>query len=182
MRVGQLTELVKTTAGIQFMDRTVMLHIDNAWSQVLIQQFIKAPASIDVYVKPVVLHIERGSRYPFAKLPCPVIALPDSAGWVRRITWIGGDEFDFYPLAPNYLGFMRKLAAGKIIDKICYIVRAGKVELPELPDRIEDVMADIIPTFSSLNEDDEFPMPVGVSENIVGLAVQFITGKTQESK
>lgn len=181
MTKGQMIELIKNRLGNddRLGDRTVALNINTAWEQSLRNIFRYNPAALDMYAveyKDVaVLHDESTDTY-YSMLPVKIIQSINISNGVRRINAMKDRSLSFIPATGMMLDYLRELDVFHAIDSIPYDVRKDRVVYYGMNSDITKVKMDLVPPFNELDDDDEFPLPMGESQAIVSMVADFFKG------
>jgi len=186
MTKAKLIELVRKAVGSPdgLVDRTIALHIENAFIQVSREIFGKNLHKLDRYAKPYTVSITKdpdtGQYYSI--LPVPVMQTIDVGDGVRRIRKLKGpDSVEFVPLRGIDPALLSNLEVGQIDSSIGYIIKKDRVEYYNHLNDITQVRMDLVTTFSNYDDDDDFPLPMGASDQIIALAVASYNGKLEMS-
>ena len=183
MTKSQLIELVKQKLGWKFGDRTISLHIENAWNQVVGQLFINDSHQLDFYTKTYtdVAVVDEVPR-KYSLLPVRTIQYKDAGNGVRRIHTDCDEQLVFVPMRGMDIQIFSELDAGRVADDITgYLVKTDRVEYFGIIDDITTVRMDIVPAFSAWSDSDDIPMPEGVAESIYGLVLKATAGENLPS-
>ena len=165
----QLIHLCLDILGLRFGDRTLALHIENAWNTVVGQTFRKDCQQFDFYSKPYEVDVVHGNR-PYSILPESIIQTIDHANGVRRITPLDSNKFDFVPIPSIALLAFDAVDLGDVTDSIGYYVKHDKVEYWNMPSYIKKVRMELVIPFSKWDDLDDIPLPDGTAEQIVQMA------------
>lgn len=177
MNKNQFIELIKGRLGWKFGDRTIALHIDNAWNQVVGQLFLNDSHQLDFYCKTYTVTVEYSEPRPYALLPVNTIQYKDAGGGVRQINTICDEGVYFVPMRGIDFQLFSGLDAGIVnTDVVGYLPKTDRVEFFDMPDTITQVRMEVVPAFSALSDSDDIPIPSGIAENIYGLVLQAIQG------
>ncbi len=179
MTKGEFIELIKGRIGWKFGDRTIAFHIENAWNQVVGQLFLNDSHQLDLYTKSYEVDVDYSDPRYYALLPVKTIQYKDAGGGVRQIHTLCDEEVFFVPMRSIDFQLYSSLDAGIVGgDVVGYLTKADRVEFFGLSDSVTKVSMDIVPSFPEWGDDDDFPMPSGMAENIYGLVVQAVQGNT----
>jgi hypothetical protein len=179
MTKGQFIEIIKGRLGWKFGDRTIAFHIENAWNQVVGQLFLNDSHQLDLYTKSYEVDVAYSDPRYYALLPVKTIQYKDAGGGVRQIHTLCDEEVFFVPMRSIDFQLYSSLDAGIVGgDVLGYVTKADRVEFFGLSDSVTKVRMDIVPSFPEWGDDDDFPMPSGMAENIYGLVVQAVQENT----
>lgn len=175
MTKEQIIELTKEGVNLPvgIKNRTIGFHIENSFIQLSKDIFGKNLHQLDLYTKSfpsrTVNYIEDENLY-WVAFPAPIMQTLDWFDGIRRIKKMKGSDVDFEPLFGIQDSLINELEAGKVYDKIMYVVRNGRIEFINFNNDIETVKIEMIPTFSFYDDEDDFPLPQGIAQNIIALA------------
>jgi len=179
MTKAQIIELVKQKLGWKWGDRTLALHIENAWNQFIGQLFKNDSHQLDLYCKTYDVAVTVGSPRSYSLLPVKTIQYVDAGGGVRRIHTQCDEEMFFVPMRGIDFQIFSSLDAGLVAsDIVGYMTKSDRVEYFDIPDEITSVRMEIVPAFSEYADTDDIPIPEGVAANIYGLVLQMVQGNT----
>jgi len=179
MRKAEIIELVKQKLGWKWGDRTIQLHVENAWNQFVGQLFVNDSHQLDFYTKTYTVDIETDETRKYSLLPVKTIQYKDAAGGVRRIHTLCDEEVFFVPMRGIDFQLFSSLDAGIVAsDVVGYQTKTGRVDYLGLPYGVTSVRMDIVPSFSEYDDDDDIPFPDGVAASIYGLVLQMVQGNT----
>jgi hypothetical protein len=177
MTKGQFTELIKQRLGWKWGDRTIALHIENAWNQVVGQLFLNDSHQLDLYTKTYTVDVLSGTPRKYSLLPVKSIQYKDAANGVRRIHTLCDEQVHFVPMRGIDFQIFSSLDAGIVnTDVVGYLSKTDRVEYFDIIDDISQVRMDIVPAFSAWGETDDIMIPQGVAESIYGLVLQAVQG------
>lgn len=179
MTKSQIVELIKSRLGWKWGDRTIALHVENAWNQFVGQLFLNDSHQLDLYCKTYEVAVTSGSPRSYSLLPISTIQHKDAGGGVRRIHTQCDEEVFFVPMRGIDLQLFSSLDAGLVAsDIVGYIPKLDRVEYFGIPDEIVNVRMEIVPAFSAYDDDDDIPIPEGVAANLFGLVLQMVQGNS----
>ena len=177
MQKAQFVEIIKSRLGWKWGDRSIALHIDVAWNQVVGQLFASDSHQLDLYTKTYTVDVTNGSPRKYALLPVGTIQYKDAAGGVRRVHTQCDEEVHFVPMRGIDFQIFKSLDAGLVAtDIIGYLPKTDRIEFFEISDDITNVRMEVVPTFSEFDDTDDIPIPDGMAENIYGLVLQAVQG------
>jgi len=171
----KIVQLVADAVGENFALRTVALHIENAYNSIVGQIFASNPNQLDFYAKPYEVAITRNKGRVFANIPVAIIQSPDNARGVRSISDKDG-TCRFYAV-PLY-ALRSSCDAAKLSGFVFYGVKTSIVEFLNLPKQVDSVMMDLVIPFSLWDDSEDIPIPSGVADNIIALAMQTLNKET----
>jgi hypothetical protein len=176
MNKAQIVELVKQRVGWKWGDRTIALHIENAWNQVVGQLFLNDSHQLDLYCKTYEVDVVTATR-KYSLLPVKTIQYKDAGGGVRRIHTQCDEQLVFVPMRGIDFQIFSSLDAGIVAtDIVGYMTKHDRVEYFDISDDITTVRMEIVPAFSEYEDTDDLPFPDGVAANIYGLVLQMVQG------
>ena len=161
MTKEQLTEL--TTEHLIKLDKNSVLHpeiasklITMAMNQILYDTFRRVPTELDLMAKEFTIDLTDGS----AELPVSVYQLPEMAQ-VRRISLVDDNYLPIVPQPVSSIPMYNLLDVGLIDTTISFSLTGKTLTLYNLPSGTTQVKAWLIPTFDTLEDDDEVYIPSG---------------------
>lgn len=178
MKKNQLIELVRN--NLVKIDKVNILHpeivskyITIAMNQILYDTFRRVPDELDLMSKEYDLTVSGGQ----AELPVSVYQLPGYAQ-VRRLVLPQDYTFTIVPEPLNATVLYSHLDVGKISTVPSFSITGDLMLFNNLPSAITSLSAWLIPTFDSLDEDDEVYIPSGKSIDLYTIVSQ-IAGNSQ---
>ena len=178
---GKMTDLIKDATGNKFKDRTINLHIENAWNTVVGQLFKSDPSSFDLYVKSYTIPVTPSKPRPYITLPVRTIETNDTANGVRRIFYADDDDLSFVPIPASGAQFYSLLNLDTIDDSIGYLVKSQIVEFWNMPSIVKEVRVEIVPAWDEYADTDDIPLPSGVANLIIQQAVATLSNQPVET-
>ena len=173
---GKVIDQVKDMTGNKFRDRTVAVHIEDAFNTVVGQLFKNDPSQWDLYCQSFTVDVNNVKPRPYAMLPARIIQTPDIANGVRRIFSTDDDNLDYIPMPYNGFQFYGILQLDDVDDSVGYAVRSDRVEFFNLPSIINQVRMELVLPWSEWDDTQDIPLPSGVANLIIAQAVQTLTG------
>ena len=181
MTKGELVELVKISLGDdgRLHDNTVAFDLSLAWEQALGEITKRNKAVLDFYCVEyddvaVQKNVRTGEYY--SMLPVPIIEGMNISHGVRRINYLKDRSLSFVPGTGLNIDLMRDLDAFHVMDDILFMVKKDRIVYYNMPSGISSVKMDLVPPFNAMDEDDEFPLPIGSSQYIVEMVAAFFKG------
>ena len=181
MTKGELIELIKIKLGddSRLHDNAIALDLNLAWEQALgeISKYNKAMLDFyaveyeDVEVKK---NIKTGEYYSL--LPAPVIQAKNISNGVRRRNFLKDRSLSFIPGTGLEIDSMRDLDVFHVMDSVVFNVKKDRVIYYNMETGIDSVKMDLVIPFNEMDEDDEFPLPIGASQMIVEMVSAFFKG------
>jgi len=168
----KLVQLVADAVGEKFALRTVALHIENAYNTIVGQVFVQNPNQLDFYAKP----YEADVVDNYALFPVPVIQNADNAKGCRSIHDLK-NTMRFYAIPVYALDSSSDVT--RLPDFVFYAVRSDRAEFLNLPKMVKKVLMSLVVPFSEWGDKEDLPIPSGVADNIVALAIQTLNAETQ---
>ena len=179
MTKSQLIELFKSKLGWKFGDRTLGLHVENAWNQVVGQLFLNDSHQLDLYTKTYedVAVVDAVPR-KYSLLPVATIQYKDAGGAVRTIHTKCDETLTFAPMRAIDFFLFSELDAGAVSVGVAgYLTKTDRVEYFELSDDITSVRMGIVRAFSAWSDSENLPIPEGVGASLSGLVLKLATGQ-----
>ena len=178
---GKAIDQVKDMTGNKYHDRTVSVHLEQAFLTVAGQLFKSDPSSWDLYVKSYTLPVTQSKPRPYITLPVRTIETSDTANGVRRIFYTEDDDLSFVPIPANGAQFYSLLNLDDIDDSIGYLVKSQIVEFWNMPSIVKEVRVEIVPAWDEYADTDDIPLPSGVANLIIQQAVATLSSQPVET-
>lgn len=181
MTKGEIVELVKIRLGddSRLHDNAVALDLNLAWEQALGEITKRNKSVLDFYCVEfedvAVVKNPRTGEY-YSMLPSPIIEGMNISHGVRRINYLKDRSLSFVPGTGLNIDIMRDLDAFHVMDSILFMVKKDRVIYYNMETGISSVKMDLVIPFNEMDEDDEFPLPVGSSQYIVEMVAEFFKG------
>jgi hypothetical protein len=174
---NQLVQLLADSAGEKFAMRKVALHYEQAYNTIVGQLFSGNGNQYSFFTKEYTVPVLWNSGNPYSMLPATVIQCEDNSKGVRRISTTSGDTA-FYP-APSY--FLDSSSdCTMAYGFIAYVVKYDRIKFDKrLPKIVTSVLMELVVPFSAWGDDEDIPIPSGVADNIMALAIQTLGGKIE---
>jgi hypothetical protein len=177
MTKEQLVELVSKRVeaidkGNRLHPETVAKYITMAFSQLFTSTFIKTRRDLDVYTKQYELTVEDG----FAPFTVSLYQLPFMAQ-VRGIADISDRTRRYVPVDVSGPSLYDNLDVGLIDDSVSYSITPTGLQFYDLPDAITQVRAWLVPTFDSLDDDDDVHIPASRDLDFFQVIDQIVMSK-----
>lgn len=166
----ELVQQVKDLAGVEFGDRSIMRHLNNAFNTVAGQLFRQEPSQFIYYSKQITLDVEDR----IANIPVPLIQTPSNGKGIPTMTDSAGTT-EFYPVP--YSALNSHTAANDMATMVFYTVTGNVVRFNKsLPMGEVQVIATVIPEIQGYDDDDFINLPIGASNMIIDMAVASVKG------
>ena len=178
---GKVIDQVKDMTGNKFHDRTVAVHIEDAFNTVVGQLFKGDPNQWDLYCQSFTVDVDNVKPRPYALLPKRIIQTPDVANGVRRIFSTDDDNLDYVPMPYNGFQFYGILQLDDVDDSVGYAVRTDRVEFFNLPSIIKQVRMELVLPWSEWDDSQDIPLPSGVANLIIQQAVATLSNQPVET-
>ena len=181
MTKGELVELIKKKLGDDYRlhDNTVALDLNLAWEQALGEITKHNKSMLDFYAVSYddveVLRDDRSGEY-YSMLPVPIIEGMNISHGVRRINYPKDRSLSFVPATGLNIDIISDLDAFHVVDSVLFEVRKDRIVFHNMESGVSSVSMELVPPFNEIDEDDEFPLPVGASQYIVEMVSEFFKG------
>lgn len=135
-----------------------------AWNTITYEAFKQNLSNLDLYAKtftgvPILYNAQRNFHY--CMLPAPVVQLPVKQEGVRRISTYQDQQLVFSPCSKDQVSVMVGLEVWQQDETIPFSVDTEMIIFHKHTGEISEVVIEQVCPFDSLNDDDEFPMPMG---------------------
>lgn len=179
--IEQVSEyIVKLDKNADLHPEIVAKHITAAIRQILYSTFRKVPTELDLMSKKFTLTISNNE----STLPCSIYQLPDMAA-IRRISLTGEDldreQLLFTPREVSMASVYGMLDVAKIDTTVKYYVSEKSIKWSNLPTGLTEVDAWLIPTFDTLEDDDEVYIPSGKDIDFFEVIRTILSGTAKEN-
>ena len=177
MKKKELVQLVMTATDMLFGNRTVAMHLGNAFNSVVGQLFARDLNQYQFYTKRITIDVLNR----VTTLTIPLIQTGGNAKGVIRIMPTGSDsaclpdDTEFYPMPAFAL--RSSTDANSMRMFVFYTVTASTVRFNKsLPKEVTELVADVVPEFHAYLDNDFIQLPQGVAQMIVDAAVSSLKG------
>lgn len=160
---------------LQKLDKTAKYHnaiidrdIEKVLGEMYLEAFKRNPLEVQRYARgygytvPLTISLEGSTGLYYTTLPVGIVALPDKASGVRRISTPIQSGLTFVPMDQREMDYvMTGGNVNTVTTKIGYVVTPTRVEYYKPTGAVinSGVRMDLLPTFSSLNETDTLLIP-----------------------
>lgn len=170
MTKRELIQQVKDLAGVEFGDRTVIRHLNNAFITIAGQLFRQDPTQYQYYSKPITLDVEDR----VALIPIALIQTPSNGKGIPAMTDMAGTT-DFYPVP--YSALNARVDANDMSIAVFYSVTGNVVRFNRsLPMGEIQVKATVIPELQGYEDEEFINLPAGAANMIIDMAVASVKG------
>jgi len=166
---AQLIQLVKNAIGDQNRDRLVAFHLGMVFEQLLGQVYGRDPEQLNYYCQDFDCHIYQKGTMNYVLFPKKVIHFSDLKKGCRAISYTDDSSLRFVPVSLLGRRIYPSINTG---DKsIGFEVKTDRAIFDNLPAAIKEVTLSLVIAFNQYANDDEIPLPSGISETLIQMAV-----------
>ena len=179
--IEQVSEyIIKLDKNADLHPEIVAKHITAAIRQILYSTFRKVPTELDLMSKKFTLNIVNNE----STLPCSIYQLPDMAA-IRRVS-LTEDDLDveqhlFTPREVSMAAVYGLLDVAKVDTSSKYYVSEKSIKWSRLPDGISAVDVWLIPTFDTMEDEDEVYIPSGKDIDFFDVLRTILSGTAKEN-
>ena len=181
MLKSKLVDMMKDAAGVKFSDRSLVAHLDNAFNTVAGQIYVREPSQLDYFARKFIVDIVHDPFRFYSLYPCEVVMGIDTAKAVRHVYPTGNDRIDFVPIEETGVDIFSAVDLDMIDSSVGYIPKSDRCEYWNLQKHICKVVQYIVVPFSEWSDTDDIPLPMGVADQIIQLALSTFRGQAAET-
>ena len=105
----------------------------------------------------------------------------DTATAVRHVYPTGNDRIDFVPIEETGVDIFSAVDLDMIDSSVGYMPKADRCEYWNLQKHVCNVVQYIVVPFSEWADTDDIPLPMGVADQIIQLALSTFRGQVAET-
>lgn len=184
MKKIELIDLVRSNKSVepfQHHPEIISRYIALGYNDIFYAKFLRY-INLGAYIKRSIQSVTRDEDLNMFHCPIPssiisTMVYPDG---ITRITEKkGAGKVNFVPISNQAWPIFMNLEVSKAEDTIYYTAMDGRIEFHKYQSQIKQVAVYYLPSFESLDDEYDIPLPSGKAMELVTMISQFITGKAE---